>query len=468
MPFIPHTDEDIQAMLEAIGAKNIEALYQEIPSSLRLKSDLNIPPGMNEFEITRFLQKRLKGDHTGLCFIGAGAYEHHIPAAVSDLISRGEFLTAYTPYQAEASQGNLQLIYEYQTMIASLMGLDVANASIYDGATALAEAVLMAVRINKNKSKKIVVCSTLHPAYLQTVKTIVSNQGIELIEQPFDNETGTVFEESLQFDHDVAGIVVQHPNFFGRLEAVDALTNVAHQHNALVIAVVNPVSVALLKEPGSWGDKGADIACGEAQPLGIPLSSGGPYCGFMACKQAYVRQLPGRIVGRTLDADGKEGFTLTLQAREQHIRRSKATSNICTNQGLLVTAATIYMSLLGPDGLQRVAKQCHANSARLYQKLLTIDGVEAVFTGPFFHEFVIGLKYPVQQVLHLLARYGIQGGFDLTPYYPHLGSVLLVCATETKTEADLESYQQILRRILTENENCSASSCFDYRATEGR
>lgn len=468
MPFIPHTDEDIQEMLAEIGVDNIESLYSEIPSSLRLKKPLNIPEGMNEFEMTRHLKQRLQNDHTGLCFIGAGAYEHHIPAAVFDLVSRGEYLTAYTPYQAEASQGNLQLIYEFQTMVASLMGMDVANASIYDGATALAEAVLMAVRSNKDKPKRILLSTSIHPAYLQTVKTVVENQEIELIDLNFDAKTGAIDSAKLNKDKDIAAIVIQQPNFFGMLEDVDSITNWAHQQGALVIAVTNPIAVALVKEPGQWGEKGADIACGEAQPLGISLSSGGPYCGFMACKKQYVRQMPGRIVGRTVDVDGKEGFTLTLQAREQHIRRSKATSNICTNQGLMVTAATIYMSLLGPVGLKRVAMQSHHNAVKLYHKLLEIEGVEQVFSGPFFHEFVVRLKTPVHQVLHLLARYGIQGGFDLTQFFPELGNALLVCVTETKTESDLEIYRQTLQRILNEDKTCGASSCFDFRATEGR
>jgi glycine dehydrogenase subunit 1 len=352
MPFIPHTEEDIRAMLAVMNVASIEDLFDEIPESLRHASLTDIPQGLTEMELSRLMRERAKLDSGLLCFIGAGAYEHHIPAAVWDVASRGEYLTAYTPYQAEASQGTLQLLYEYQTMMASLMGLDVSNASLYDGASALAEAVLMAVRANRtNKSERVLIPRTLHPHYRQVVQAIVAQQGIEIIEIPFDASTGCINLASLEkFAGDVTALVIPQPNFFGLLEDVDALTNWAHQQNALAIGIVNPLATALLKAPGQWGQKGADIAAGEGQPLGVPMASGGPYYGFLCCKQEFVRQLPGRIVGRTVDLEGKQGFVLTLQAREQHIRRAKATSNICTNQGLLVTASTIFMSLMGPKG----------------------------------------------------------------------------------------------------------------------
>ncbi|HNJ36645.1 MAG TPA: aminomethyl-transferring glycine dehydrogenase subunit GcvPA, partial [Nitrosomonas sp.] len=339
MPFIPHTEEDIAEMLAKIGANSIEELFDEIPPALKSGKLTRVPAGLTEMEITRLMLERAQADGFYSNFIGAGAYEHHIPAAVWQITTRGEFYSSYTPYQAEASQGTLQLLYEFQTMMASLTGMDVSNASLYDGASALAEAALMAVRQHKT-SRRILIPKTAHPNYRKVLRAIVSNQQIEVVEVPFCEESGQVLVEQIeQFgQEEFAALVIPQPNFFGVLEQVDALTNWAHQKNALVIAVVNPMSLALLTPPGEWGDRGADIAVGEGQPLGIPLSSGGPYFGFMTCKDELVRQMPGRIIGRTVDLDNKPGFVLTLQAREQHIRRSKATSNICTNQGLMVTA----------------------------------------------------------------------------------------------------------------------------------
>jgi len=450
MPFIPHTDKDIRDMLEVIGVDSIETLFDEIPKEMRLKQLNAIPPGMTEMETTALLRQRAAQNGQPLCFIGAGAYEHHIPAAVWEITTRGEFYSAYTPYQAEASQGTLQLIYEFQTMMAGLMDLEVSNASLYDGASALAEAVLMAVRANRrSNSKRILVPRTLHPAYRRVVHTIVANQGITLEDIPFDKKTGSVAVDALpDATGDIAAVVIPQPNFFGVLEDVDRLTDWAHAHGALAIAVVNPTATALLKPPGRWGGKGADIACGEGQPLGIPLSSGGPYFGFMCCRKEHVRQMPGRIVGRTLDLDGKPGFVLTLQAREQHIRRSKATSNICTNQGLMVTAATIYMALLGAHGLRRVAMASHRNTSALLQQLTQIQGVRRAFEQPCFHEAVVQMDRPVSEVLGALEDNNLLGGYDLSHEYPELGHALLVCATETKTQADIENYAASLQRIL--------------------
>lgn len=385
MPFIPHTEEDVAEMLDSIGAKTIEELFDEIPKELISGKLTGVPAGLSEMEITRLMMERANKDGFYQNFIGAGAYEHHIPAAVWQITTRGEFYSSYTPYQAEASQGTLQLLYEYQSMMASLTGMDVSNASMYDGATALAEAALMAVRAHKT-SRRILIPKTVHPVYRQVVQAIVSNQKIEVVEIPFDVKTGQVLPESLSkfSQEECAALVIPQPNFFGVLEQVDELTDWAHKHNALAIGVVNPTALALLNPPGEWGEKGADIAVGEGQPLGIPLSSGGPYFGFMACKNDLVRQMPGRIIGRTTDLDNKEGFVLTLQAREQHIRRSKATSNICTNQGLMVTAATIYMSLVGPEGLRRVAAQSHANTLELVEQLESIAGVKRTLAHRHF------------------------------------------------------------------------------------
>lgn len=449
MPFIPHTEEDIQAMLASIGASTIDDLFDEIPHGLKTGALKRVPPGLSEMEISRLMLERAETDGRYLNFIGAGAYEHHIPAAVWQITTRGEFYSSYTPYQAEASQGTLQLLYEYQSIMSSLTGMDVSNASMYDGASALAEAVLMAVRSHKT-SRRILVPKTVHPVYRSVVRAIVKNQGIEVLEVPYCRESGQTLAETLN-EHgreEFAALVIPQPNFFGVLEDVDALTDWAHSKNALAIGVVNPTALAILTPPGEWGKKGADIAVGEGQPLGIPLSSGGPYFGFMACKQALVRQMPGRIIGRTTDQDGNGGFVLTLQAREQHIRRSKATSNICTNQGLMVTAATIYMALTGPEGLRRIAGNCHANTLALLEKLESLKGVKRIFRGPLFHETAISLPHPAKRVLQALEARKILGGLDLEAYYPELGPAILICATETKTREDMDTYIRHLQEVL--------------------
>lgn len=450
MPFIPHTEQDVREMLAVIGEESIENLFDEIPANLRSKALTNLPPALNEMELSRLMRERSLQDGYALSFVGAGAYEHHIPAAVWEIASRGEFMTAYTPYQAEASQGTLQLLYEYQTMMASLMSLDVSNASLYDGASALAEAILMAVRLNSaNKLHRVLLPKTIHPHYRTVVKTIVSQQNIEIVEVPYDVKTGKVSINELEklAKENFAALVIPQPNFFGILEEIDDLTNWGHEHNALVIGVVNPLTMALLKPPGQWGKTGVDIACGEGQPLGVPLASGGPYYGFLCCKKSYIRQLPGRIVGRTIDSSGKPGFVLTLQAREQHIRRSKATSNICTNQGLLVTASTIYMSLMGPLGLRAVALKSHQNLKILEEKLLAIHGIKKAFSGFSFNEIVLQFKQPVETVIKHFTKLKIQPGLILKKFYPELGECLLVCATETKTEEDLEKFAASLREV---------------------
>ncbi len=452
MPFIPHTDEDVAAMLAAIGVDSIDALFDEIPPELRIGELAAIPAGLAEMDIARLMQSRAREDGQPLCFVGAGAYDHHIPASVWQIATRGEFYSAYTPYQAEASQGTLQLLFEFQSMMTALTGLEVSNASMYDGASALAEAVLMAVRANRKvQSHRVLVPRALHPAYRRVVKAICEPQGIEILEAPFDRRGGNTPLENLETvsgDSHLAAVVVNQPNFFGVLEEVDALTDWARARGALVIGVVNPVALALLKPPGQWGTGGADIACGEAQPLGIPLASGGPYAGFLCCKKDLVRQMPGRIVGRTLDLDGKPGFTLTLQAREQHIRRSKATSNICTNQGLLVTAATIHLALLGAEGLERVAASCHEKTGHLTALLTAIPGVEPLFDGPIFHERVLRLPAPAADILRSLAAHNILGGLDLGVEYPELAPALLVCATELRTEEEMQAYSAKLARVI--------------------
>ncbi len=458
MPFIPHTEEDVKSMLAAIGVDSIEDLFDEIPAELRAEGLTNVPAGVSEMEISRIMHEHAAKDSRTLCFAGAGAYEHHIPAAVWEITTRGEFYSAYTPYQAEASQGTLQLLYEYQTMMASLTGMDISNASLYDGASALAEAVLMAIRANrKSKSKRILMPRTVNPQYRKVAHNICKGQGITFEELDFDMEGGHIRVDSLPKDPgDFAALVIPQPNYFGVLEDIDALTDWAHEHKALVVAVVNPTSLALLKAPGSWGENGADVTCGEGQPLGAPLSSGGPYFGFMACREKYVRQMPGRIIGRTVDLDGKEGFTLTLQAREQHIRRSKATSNICTNQGLLVTAATIYMSLVGPDGLTKVAQASHNNTENLVKKLEATGNTRRLFNRPVFHESVMQFELPTEELMKEMSERSILAGVEMSEDYPELGNVMLVCATETKTEADLQTYADLVCEMT---ENSSSKKC---------
>lgn len=451
MPFIPHTDSDVRAMLDTMGVDSVSALFDEIPAHLRCQPLTAIPDGLSEMDALRIMQERSQQDAGALCFIGAGAYEHHIPAAVWDVVARGEFMTAYTPYQAEASQGTLQVIYEFQSMMAHITGMDVCNASVYDGASGLSEAVLMAIRAHrKSKSKRILMPKTVSPLYRSAVKAIVEMQGIELVELDYQQDNGTINPASLEAfsGQDYAALVIPYPNFFGALEDVDTLTRWAEANNILVIAVVNPMALAILTPPSEWGDKGADIVVGEGQPFGIPLSSGGPYVGFLCCKQEHVRQMPGRIIGRTVDLEGKTGFALTLQAREQHIRRAKATSNICTNQGLAMTAATIYLSLMGAEGLERVALASHHNIQTLTQQVSQISGVKRVFDNVVFHEVVLQLNQPVAPVLAKMAELGVLGGLDLSPYYPELGNALLVCTTETKNAADLARFAQALTQAL--------------------
>jgi len=448
MPFIPHTEADVAAMLASIGAASTDALFDEIPAELNCGGLPGIPEGLSEMRVSRLMQGRAAQDGFYNSFIGAGAYEHHIPAAVWSIVTRGEFYSAYTPYQAEASQGTLQLLYEYQSMMATLMAMEVSNASLYDGASALAEAILMALRANRSASaRRVWVAGTIHPLYLRAARDIVRNQQIELDLLPLD-ASGVVDLKALPAaSDDHAALVIPQPNYLGRLEAVDQLTDWAHANGLLAIALVNPLAMALLKPPGQWGSRGADIAVGDGQPLGIPMASGGPSFGFVCCREALVRQLPGRLIGRTLDRDGRVGFTLVLQAREQHIRRAKATSNICTNQGLLVAAATLYLSLMGP-GLARIAARCHDNCRTLAERLRAIPGVELPLDGPCFHELVVRLPRDPRQTLARLADERIFGGVPLADDFAQWSDCMLVCTTETSSAADIDRYIAALERAL--------------------
>ena len=449
MPFIPHTPDDITSMLATIGIKDTHQLFDELPAALPAADLHTLPTRMNEAKISRLMRAREPASDL-LCFMGAGAYDHYIPAVVWELVTRGEFYTAYTPYQAEASQGSLQLIYEYQSMMAALMGSEVSNASLYDGASALAESILMAIRIKRGKAKRILMFGSLHPRYVEVLHAILKYHAITLEVWPIDQATGVADIKALErLDvTDLAAIVIQQPNFLGGLEDGDRWTDWAHAHHLLVIAVVSPIAMALLKPPGQWGSMGADIICGEGQALGIPLSLGGPYFGFLCTKLKYVRHMPGRIVGRTQDAQGRTGFALTLQTREQHIRRAKANSNICTNQGLLVVAATIYLSVLGWQGLRDVALKSHEQARALKNEISQLSGVTLLWDQPFFHEFVIRLEMPVERVIARMLERRIQAGVTLTPDFPDLGNAMLVCVTETKTADDLHYYVKSLAESL--------------------
>ena len=438
-------------MLDALGERGMDALFDEIDPRLMAADFSGLPEGSGEMALLADMAERARRDAAGPCFLGAGCYDHHIPAAVWDIASRGEFMTAYTPYQAEASQGTLQLVYEYQSMMTALCGMEATNASVYDGATALAEAVLMAVRATRRRSRgqdaapaTVAVAGACHPLYLQATANIVRHQHIRLVAVGFGDDGRANLDALADLAPAPTAVVVQQPNFLGVLEPVDDVLALAREREALAIGVVNPVAMALLEPPGRWGADGADIACGDGQPLGIPMASGGPSFGFVCTRRSLVRQLPGRIVGRTRDRQGQEAFTLTLKAREKHIRRGKATSNICTNQGLLVTAATIHMALLGAEGLRRVAAACHANTRRLVAAATSVAGVRQRFAAPFGHEAVIDLGRPADAVAATMGETGIVPGLPLGRFWPELSNCLLVCATEKRTPADIDAFRQAL------------------------
>lgn len=449
MPFVPHTEAEVESMLATIGVGRVSDLFDEIPAPLQSVKLDRLAAGISEMELLQRLGERAEQDQAGPCFMGAGSYDHHIPAAVWDLTARGEFMTAYTPYQAEASQGTLQLIYEYQSMMAELTGMEVSNASVYDGASGLAEAVLMAKRANrKSKSSRVLMPTTVHPLYREATHNIVHNQGLELVPLAMTEGAAVDLNALRAVAEAPVAVVIQQPNFFGHLEDVDAITDWAHEQGALVIAVVNPLTLSLLRPPGQWGTKGADIACGDGQPFGIPMSSGGPSFGFICSRQSFVRQLPGRIIGRTDDVEGTVGYALTLQAREQHIRRGKATSNICTNQGLLVTAATIHLALMGSQGLEEAASACVNNTRTLVELLTALPGVTEAFDSLYFHERAIRLPCATQKILPALLEAGLVPGLELGEFYPGLDDCLLVCATEKRTQAELLRYRDALRDCL--------------------
>ena len=442
MRYIPHTGEDIRQMLATVGVDSLAELFSGVPQQVRLKRPLDLPPAMSEGEMLREL-KRLAAANidpdTTLSFLGGGAYNHFIPAVVDYLISRSEFTTAYTPYQPEISQGTLQAIFEYQTLVCQLTGMDVGNASMYDGASACAEAVLMACRLRKRS--RVLLSRALHPQYRETVATYCRYLDLTLEELPFAADGRTdVSQLTDRLDSDVAAVVVGYPNYFGVIEDLAGLAASVHEAGAyLVTAVAEPMSLGLLKSPGELG---ADIVVGEGQSFGIPVSFGGPYLGFFAVRQKDVRAMPGRLVGETLDQDGKRGFVLTLATREQHIRREKATSNICSNQGLCALMATVYLALLGKTGLREVARQNLAKAEYLKAALAELPGCSIPFAAPTFNEFVIRID-GAEALLKELADKGILAGLSLREY-PELPDHVLVCATEQNSRADMETLVQAI------------------------
>lgn len=436
MNFLPHTDEDRQEMLKAIGVGSIEDLFADIPSQVRLNRPLDIPAALSEFELRKHLQELSKknGDlNEYVSFLGAGSYDHFIPSVIDHMLLRSEFYTAYTPYQPEISQGTLTAIFEYQTLICELTGMETSNASMYDGATAMAEAALMACE--SQRRKKIIVSSTVHPEYREVLNTYAGGQGIELVEAPYKNGITDIGGLTELVDENTAAVIVQHPNFFGSLEKVQEISDLIHGKGGLYIAVVDPISLGILKSPGSYG---ADIVVGEGQSLGNPMNYGGPQLGFMATSGKMVRKMPGRIVGQTLDNRGQRAFVLTLQAREQHIRREKATSNICSNEALCALAATIYLCLLGKKGLREVATLC-VQKANYLKEQLNKNGFAPAFNVPFFKEFVVKTTKPVDEINKILLDSKIIGGLALEKYYPELKNHILLCTTEKRTKAEMDN-----------------------------
>jgi len=442
MAYIPHTEDQKQEMLRSLGLERIEQLFEEqIPPALLLNRPLDIPPSMSEVELRRHFealaaQNRPAGAQA--CFLGAGIYDHYVPSVVPTIILRGEFHTAYTPYQPEMSQGTLQSIFEFQTMISALTGVDVANASMYDGATALAEAIILATGVT-NRDEALLV--GVHPAWAQVARTYVEGLGIRITEVPTPSGVGDRDWIREHLSSQTAVIAVQQPNFLGGVEDLQELADLAHGSGALLVVGANPIALGLLQAPGA---QGADVVVGEGQPLGLGMNYGGPLLGYFAARQKFLRQMPGRLVSRTTDRDGRTGYVLTLQTREQHIRRERATSNICTNQGLMMLAATVYLSTLGKTGLRQVAEQCLQKAHYAAQKLSSVKGYRLKFSAPFFHEFVLQCPEDADRVAKRLAEQGILAGLPLGGHNPELKDCLLVAVTEKRTKEEIDRFAAAL------------------------
>jgi glycine dehydrogenase subunit 1 len=448
MSYVPHTDADRAEMLAAIGVERIEDLFHDVPAARRFP-ELDLPEPLSEMEIMAELQAMSEENFdTGhfSCFLGAGAYNHYVPRVVDHIISRSEFYTAYTPYQPEISQGTLQSIFEYQSMICALTGMEVANASHYDGATSTAEAVIMAVNVSRGKRKRVILSPALHPEYRAVVRTYTQGMGLEIVG---DGDLTVGLEElAAMLDSDTACLVVQYPNFFGEIEDLAGLADKAHAAGAMLIVAADPISLGMLKSPGDYG---ADIVVGEGQSLGNGLNFGGPYLGYFACREKDVRKMAGRLVGQTVDAEGKRGFVLTLSTREQHIRREKATSNICTNQALNALAAAAHLAALGKTGLRTLAELCYHKAHYAANRIAGVDGYEIVGDRPFLKEFAVRCPAPVKDINHvLLDDWGIIGGYDLGRDYPHLQNHMLVCVTEVISRQEIDDLAEGLAAAAKE------------------
>lgn len=444
--YLPHTDEERHVMLAEIGVEDAETLFRDIPENLRYKRSLDLPAARSEPELVRTLQSLAKQNadlQTYTCFLGAGAYDHYIPSVVDHVIRRSEFYTAYTQYQPEISQGYLQALWEYQTMICQLTGMAVSNASMYDGGTALAEAAMMACGVTRRR--EILVARTVHPNYRDVLHTYGMDRDDKITE--FDYIDGTIDKEKCGqlLNKNVAAVVIQSPNFFGCIEDIREIAALAHAQGALLIVAVDPISLGLLEAPGVLG---ADIVVGEGQPLGLPVSFGGPYLGFFATSEKLMRKMPGRIVGQTVDHEGNRGFVLTLQAREQHIRREKATSNICSNEALCALTAAVYLSTVGKEGLQQVAALSLQKAHYAQRELTKLKGVCTAFGASYFKEFVIQCAHPIQEINAALLQENIIGGLDLGRYYPELENCMLLCVTENRTQEDIHRLVEKLGAIL--------------------
>lgn len=446
MPFIPVTDDNRKAMLETIGVSQFEDLLNNIPKEALFEGDLDIPAPLSEWEVTKRLRK-LAGDNkhagTHLCFLGGGAYDHFVPAAIDHILLRPEFYTAYTPYQPEVAQGNLQVIYEYQTMIANLTEMDVSNASMYDGATALAEAALLVHA--QTRRPDILIAKSVHPYYRRVVDTYCHRSGINVVEIDLDGGMMSIEALKARINDQTAGVLVQHPNFFGNLEEVEAIEAIVHEAGALYVVSVDPISLGVLKAPGSYN---ADVATGEGQGLGNSLNFGGPYLGLFTVKQKLVRRMPGRLAGVTVDKKGQRGFVLTLQTREQHIRRDKASSSICTNQQLCALASTVYMALMGKQGIPAVAQYAMQKAHYLAEKLTALDGVDMLFDRPFFKEFAIKTSVDTQTVIDKMREKKIFAGVNLTRFDYGLDNGLMIAVTEKRSKEEMDMYVEAMQSIL--------------------
>ena len=431
--FFPHTDADLQAMFQKVGIKNLDDLYAEVPEQIRFRGDYQLPEGMSEIEVRQLFEKLGAQNKPLTCFAGAGVYDHYTPSVIPQLLSRSEFLTSYTPYQAEISQGTLHYIFEYQSMMAELTGMDISNASMYDGTTATAEAVMMAVAAGK-KQNKVLVSETIDPKTLAVVKTYAHFHGIEIEMIPAKDGVTDLSTLNSQLSTDVAGVLVQQPNFYGIVEDYEGFAEACHNHKALFIMNSVAADLAVLKTPGEWG---ADIAVGDGQSLGIPMQWGGPYVGYMCCTEKLIRKMPGRIVGMTQDNRGQRAFVLTLQAREQHIRRQKATSNICSNQSLMALWATVYMSIMGKQGLKEAAELSYAGAHYLCDELLKTGKFNLVYNQPFFNEFVVRYSGDVDTLQKRLTENGIFGGIKVAP------DQLMFAVTEKRTKEEVDNLIKI-------------------------